>query len=129
MRKVLCPIDIEEKTLTFIHSFTYVFINYILLIMLLQWSQFFPLCACPSNNPHYSGNPHSIVHIHGPCVYILWLLHFLYYTLHPHGYSVTNNLYFLIPSPLHPFPHTPSHLAAIKMLFVSMILSPFFLFA
>ena len=38
------------------------------------------------------------------------------------------NLYFLIPLPLHPFPHILSHLATIKMLFICMIL-PLFLFA
>ena len=31
----------------------------------------------------------------------------LHCTLYPHGYSVTTYLYFLIPSPLHLFPHTP----------------------
>ena len=31
------------------------------------------------------------------------------YTLHPHAYSVTTYLYFLILSPLHPFPQTASH--------------------
>ena len=36
-----------------------------------------------------------------------WLLHFLYCTLHLHGYSVTTYLYFLISSPLHPFSLTP----------------------
>ena len=34
------------------------------------------------------------------------LLHFLYCALHPHGYSVTTYLYFLILSTLHLFPHT-----------------------
>ena len=55
----------------------------------------------------------------------LWLLRFLYCTLYPHGYSVTTYLYFLIPSPLHPFLHTLSQLATIKMLSVSMILCLF----
>ena len=31
---------------------------------------------------------------------VLWLLHFLYCTVHSHGYSVTVYLYFLLPSPL-----------------------------
>ena len=49
-------------------------------------------------------------------------------TLHPHNYSVTTDLYFLVPLP---FTHslTPhSHLATITMLFVSINLS-LFLFA
>ena len=70
--------------------------------MLLQLSQFFPLCPHPP-----SGNPHTIVHVHGSCMQVLWLLHFLYCTSYPHGYSVTTYLYFLIPSPLHPLPYTP----------------------
>ena len=53
-----------------------------------------------------SGNPPTIVHTHGSCTYVLWLLHFLCCTLHPHPYSVTTYLYFLIPLPPHPFPHT-----------------------
>ena len=36
---------------------------------------------------------------------VLWLLYFLYYITH--DCSVTNYLYFLIPSPLHPFPFDP----------------------
>ena len=59
---------------------------------------------------------------------VLWLLHSLYCTLHPPGYSVTTHLYYLIPSPLHPVPQHPSHLATIKTLSISMILS-LFLFA
>ena len=83
------------------------FLNCILLIMVLQLSQFslfVPLYPAP---PTPSGSTHSIVHVHGSCVWVLWLLHFLYCTSHPHGYSVTTYFYFLIPSPLHPFPYTP----------------------
>ena len=54
--------------------------------------------------PH---NPHTTVHVHGSCIWVLWLLHCLYCTCHPHGDSVTTYLYFLIPSPLHPFPYSP----------------------
>ena len=75
-----------------------------------------------------SGNPHTTVHVHGSCIYVLWLLRFLYCILYLHGYSVTNYLYFLTPSPLHLFPTSPSHLATIRTLSVSMILS-LFLFA
>ena len=52
----------------------------------------------PLNTP--SDNPHTIVH--GPCMYVLWLLCSLCFTLHPYDYSVTTNLYFLIPSPFSP---------------------------
>ena len=55
-----------------------------------------------------SDNSPTIVHVHGSCVLVLWLCHFLHCTVYPHGYSVSTYLYFLIPSPHHPFPHTPS---------------------
>ena len=79
--------------------------NYILLVMLLQlcqFSSFAPFHPAPyslQQSPHHCSCP-LIVHIK-----VLWLLSFIYCTLH--GYSVTTYLYFLIPSPLHPFPHTP----------------------
>ena len=83
------------------------FVFYILLVMLLQSSQFFLLCLPLLSTPTPSGNPHTIVHVHGSCIQVLWLLHLLFSTVHPHGDSVTTYLYFLIPSPLHPFLHTP----------------------
>ena len=49
--------------------------------------------------------PPPLFHVHGSHMYVPWLLNFLYCTLHPHGYSVTIYLYFLIPSTLHPFAH------------------------
>ena len=49
-------------------------------------------------------------------------------TLHPHDYSVTTNLYFLIPSPFSPVPQPSSHLSNIKMFSVSMSLFLFCLF-
>ena len=74
--------------------------------MLLHLSQFslfthfHPAPPLPQEIP-------TILHVHVSCIYVLWLLHSLYCTVHPHGYSVNTYLYFLIPSPLHPFPHTP----------------------
>ena len=66
-------------------------------MMVLQLSQFFPLCLPPPStpqslrqSPYYCSRP-------WPCIYILWLLHFLYCTLHPHGYS---NYLFVLLSPL-----------------------------
>ena len=64
----------------------------------------FPLCSPPPSTTHSLRQSHTIVHVHVSCVQLLWLLHFLYCTLHPHGYSVTTSLYILIPSPLHSFP-------------------------
>ena len=75
-----------------------------MLLQLSWFSSFAPLHPAP---PTPSGNSPTIVRVHGSCVWVLWLLHFLYCSLHPHGYSVTTYLYFLIPSPLHPFPHSP----------------------
>ena len=57
-----------------------------------------------------------------------YCLYSLYCTLHPHGYSVTTNLYFLIPLPFSPSPPIPSHLATVKMFSVSWNLFQFCLF-
>ena len=83
------------------------FKTYILLIMLLLLSQFSPHCPRLPSAPHsLRPSPHLF-----SCPWamriILWLLHSLYWTSHPHGCSVATYLYFLIPSPLHPFSHTP----------------------
>ena len=55
-------------------------------------------CSCPNFplSPTPSGNAPAIVHVHGSCLQVLWLLRFLWCTLHCHGYSVTIYLYFLI---------------------------------
>ena len=90
-----------------------IFINYILLTTLLHFSWFPPLPPPPST-PHSLRQCPTIVQVHGSCAEVLWLLPFLHCTLHPHDCSLTTYLYFLIPSPLHPFPQTPSHLATIK---------------
>ena len=92
----------------FLVSRTHFFLlNYILLIMLLQLSQFFPCCP-----PHIApSTPQAI-----PTPLFMSMGHaykFFGYSISytvlyiPHGYSVSTNLYFLIPSPLHPFPQTP----------------------
>ena len=45
-------------------------------------------------------------------MYLLdYCLYYLCCTLHSHDYSVTTNLYFLIPLPFSPSSQTPSHLA------------------
>ena len=100
--------------------------------VLLQLLQFFPLSlSSPSPSHPLWAIPQLLffIRVHGSCVWVLWLLYFLYCTLHPCSYSVTTNFHFLIPSPLHPFPHTPSHLIAIKMLSISRSLSLFSSFA
>ena len=48
-----------------------------------------------------------IVHVHGSCIYVLWLLYSLCCSLHPHHYSVTANLYILTPSCFAPITPTP----------------------
>ena len=43
--------------------------------MLLQLSQYFPLSPSPPSPPPTSiVNPHTVVHIHGSCIYVLWLI-------------------------------------------------------
>ena len=54
-----------------------------LLIMLLQLFRFSPFASLQPSPLIHSGNPPTIVHVHGSCVLVLWLLHLLYYTLHP----------------------------------------------
>ena len=99
------------------------FINYASTVFLI----FFPLPPPPSTPHSLRQSPH-----HCSCSWVMRIRFlatpFPILYLHPHGYSVTTYLYFLIPSRLHPFPCTPSHLATIKMFCVSMILF-LFLFA
>ena len=81
------------------------FLSYILLFMLLQLSQFSPFC--PLLPATRSLNPHTVVHVHGSCIYVLWLLCSLCCTLHPRDCSVTTYLCFLIPSPFSPMAPSP----------------------
>ena len=87
----------------FMYLYVFLFlIDYITVVLIFfPFAPFHPVPTTPSSNPPI------IVHVHGLCIETLWLLHFLHCTLYPHGYSVTTYLYFLIPSSLHPFPHTP----------------------
>ena len=86
------------------YIFKFYFIDYAIIVVPI-----FPPFSLPSQwyIPHslWQSPPHCSC----PWVMciILWLLHFLYCTSHPHGYSVTTYLYFLIPSPPRPFPYTP----------------------
>ena len=84
--------------------FIFIF-NYIILTMLLPLSWFFLLWSPSTQQP----TPSGLHHCSCPWVMLVSsLLHFLDCTLHPRGYFVTTYLYFVIPSPLHPFPHTPA---------------------
>ena len=84
------------------HKTPLVFFKYIFLIMLLELSQFSPLV------PFHLASPHSLRQSPYHCPYSwVWLLYFECCTLHPHNYSVTTNLYFLILSPFSPIPLTP----------------------
>ena len=72
--------------------------------MLLQLSQFFPLCLPPPDTPIFSSNPHL-----SSCPWVMHVsslpLYYLYCSLHPPVYFVFTNLSFLIPAP---FPHSPA---------------------
>ena len=109
------------------------FITYVIIVLIFP-----PLLPSTQHPPFPQAIPTPLfMSVHDACnffgtFFFLYctLLHFLYCTLyHHHGYSVATNLYFLIPSPLHPFLHTCPHLATIKRLSISVILSLFFLFA
>ena len=81
------------------------FIDYAITVALIFFLFGPPAPSTPHTlrqSPHHCSRP-GFIQIY---TYILWLLHFLYCTLHPHGYSVTTYLYFLTPSPLHPFSPT-----------------------
>ena len=57
--------------------------------------------------PNSLRQPHTIVNVSGSCICVLWLLYFLCCNLPPHDYSVTTNVYFLIPSVFPAIPLTP----------------------
>ena len=59
------------------------FFCYVLLIIVLQLSWFFPICPPPLNTPYSLRQSPTIVHVHGSCVQVLWLFHFLYCTISP----------------------------------------------
>ena len=111
-----------------IYWFSFIrFLNYILLIMLLQLSWFFPLCLCPPRTPHsLRQSPH-----HCSCSWVMQIsslatpFPILYFTF---LWLFCNYLFVLYPLTL--FIHSPtttSHLATIKMFSIS-ILSLFYLF-
>ena len=123
--KTFCSLDSS----CFFPACSFCFFNYILLIMLLQLSQFFPLyrlhpapCTPLGNPPHHCSCP-WVMHISAlatpfPILYFAspWLFcNYLFVLLNP----LTSS-----PIPQHP----PSHLTTVKMLSVSMILF-LFLFA
>ena len=103
------------------------FLNYIYCLCYYSCSKFPPFGPLHPALPIPQAIPH-----HCPCP---WVMHvsslatpfpIIFFT--SKSYSVTTYLYFLIPSPLHPFPDTTSHLANIKTPSIPMILS-LFLFA
>ena len=67
-----------------------------------------PLASLPpAPPPTPSGSPHTAVHVHGSCTYVLWPHYSLCCTILLHGYSVTTDLYLLIPSPFSPILLSP----------------------
>ena len=102
LRKWSCLSFIVLFLFTYFPSTHIFFVVVVVFYWLCYYScpDFSPLCPPPPSIPYLVRHLPTIVHVHGSCVYVLWLLHFLYCTLHPHGNSVTTYLYFLIPSPL-----------------------------
>ena len=76
------------------------FLNYMLLITFLQLSWFLSLCPSSTQHPLLPQAIPQPLFMSLGHAQVLWLLHFLYCTVHSHGYSVTVYLYFLLPSPL-----------------------------
>ena len=114
---------IAEVSEYILSSFLKYFIDYTITVVPV-----FPLCPPPPIPPTPSDSSYTAGHVHGSCMYVLWLLYFLRCTLHRHDHSVTTNLHFWIRSLLLPIPLTASHLATIKMPSVSTILFLFCLF-
>ena len=95
-------------------------------------------CLCYYNCPYFPPLPQSHstpipLAIHTPLFISMdhacnFFGYSISYTLYPHGYSVTIYLFFLMPSPLHPFPNTPLPSGNHQNTPVSMVLS-LFLFA
>ena len=54
-----------------------------------------PLSTYTQPPPTPSDNPHTIVHVQGSCICVLWLLYSLCCTSHPHDYSVQTKLYLI----------------------------------
>ena len=80
------------------HLFIYIFNHFI--IVLLQLSQFFPLCPpLPTSHPAPTVNSHTIVHVHGSFIHVLWLVS-------SHSF--------------HHFPPPPSLLVTFSLIYVSM---------
>ena len=80
------------------------FIDYAITLVLI-----FPLLHAPPSTPYsFRQSPHNCSCPWDKHISVL-AVPFLYCTLHPHGYSVTTYLCFLIPSPLHPFPSFGPH--------------------
>ena len=136
-----CVQNLSSKTYHRVFLFSFLFIevqvteskevsfNYILFIVLLQLSQFFPHCLPPPNNPH----PHRQSPHHRPCPGVLHtcslatLLSMLYFTFS----WLFCNYQFVFLGHFTFFAHFPkvsSHLATIKTFPVSMILFLFCLF-
>ena len=84
-------------------------LSYFFIFPVLFKNIFYWLCyySCPNFSPIASLHPvppfppasTPLVHVHGSCIQVLWLLHFLYYSYHPPVYFVPTNLCFLFPVP------------------------------
>ena len=128
--KRICP-SVCIMFLILLYKSMFIFLNYILLIMLLQLSQFFLLGPSPPSNPHtLRQSPH---HCSCPWVMSVSCLATPFPTLYIPVYFTSpwllcNYLFVLLNSLFTQSPTTSSHLATIKMLSISMILSLFFLF-
>ena len=94
------PLFLEAIKKCFFKSY---FIRYA--ITLLPIFHHWPPCT---QQPHSSGHPDNIVHVHGSCVQVVWLLHFLLYFTSPWLFCnyllVLLNPLTSLPIPSHPPP-------------------------
>ena len=96
--------------------------------MLLQLSQFTPFVSLHPAPHSIRQSPHQCQCPWDMHIYVFWLLYSLGCTLHPHDYSVTTNLYFLIPSHFSPIPMTHLSCSNHQNILLSIILFLFSMF-
>ena len=98
----------EEAQCVYLHlhlgrkSLRSVFIDYTITVFPI-----FPLCPPPPSTLYLPQPIPMPLFTSMGHVYKFFGYSISYAVLYPCGYSVTTFLYFLIPSPLHPFPHSP----------------------
>ena len=108
------------------HSPQHLFVDLLFLLIISYWLCCYncpdsPFCPPPPSAPYFlRQSPYHYLHPWVMCISPLTTPFPMPYFLHPHGYSITTYLYFLIPSPLHLF--SPSPLPSVHHLVTNFFL-------